>query len=110
MAAIATGCKRIKNLNLCYCTRITDLGLKHLSCLEDLHDLELRGVHCVTSLGITAIANGCQHLTELDLKHCHLVDDAGLFALGQYTKNLRQVSDLPSEILLLLLDIKKLWK
>ncbi|CAL9069300.1 unnamed protein product [Musa banksii] len=92
LAAIATGCKRIKNLNLCYCTRITDLGLKHLSCLEDLHDLELRGVHCVTSLGITAIANGCQHLTELDLKHCHLVDDAGLFALGQYTKNLRQAN------------------
>ncbi|URD79708.1 F-box LRR-repeat protein 3 [Musa troglodytarum] len=92
LAAIATGCKRIKNLNLCYCTRITDLGLKHLSCLEDLLDLELRGVHYITSLGITAIANGCQHLTELDLKHCHLVDDAGLFALGQYTKNLRQAN------------------
>lgn len=109
LAAIATGCSKLQKLNLCYCTQITDQGMKHLSCLEDLRDLELRGLHHVTSLGVTSIAIGCRRLTELDLKRCNLVDNVGLCALAQYTGNLRQVCDLPSQFLLFFfLRIRKL--
>ncbi|WOL12170.1 hypothetical protein Cni_G20935 [Canna indica] len=92
LAAIATGCKKLQKLNLCYCTQITDKGMKHVSCLEGLSDLELRGLCHVTSVGISEIAKGCRGLSELDLKRCNLVDDAGLFALAQYTGNLRQIN------------------
>ncbi|CAL9120586.1 unnamed protein product [Musa textilis] len=92
LAAIATGCSKLQKFNLCYCTQITDRGMKHLSCLEDLRDLELRGLHHVTSLGVTSIAIGCRRLTELDLKRCNLVDNVGLCALAQYTGNLRQIN------------------
>ncbi|KAG6522715.1 hypothetical protein ZIOFF_019866 [Zingiber officinale] len=92
LAAIAAGCKKIQKLNLCYCTKITDGGLRHVSRLEELRDLELRGLCHVTSSGIAKIAMGCRHLSELDLKRCNLVDDGGLFALAQYTENLRQIN------------------
>lgn len=71
--------------------QITNQGLKCLSYLEGLSDLELRGLDNVTSVGITSIAFGCKGLVELDLKGCSSIDDAALFALAQYSQNLRQV-------------------
>ncbi|XP_073008896.1 F-box/LRR-repeat protein 3 isoform X1 [Typha latifolia] len=92
LAAIASGCKRLRRLNLCYCTQITDNGLNNLSCLEELSDIELRGLARITSSGITAVAIGCKSLVELDLKRCYSVDDAGLWALARYALNLRQLT------------------
>lgn len=80
-------------LNLCYCTQITDAGLKHLSALEELTNLELRCLVRITGIGITSIAIGCTSLIELDLKRCYSVDDAGLWALSRYSQNLRQVKN-----------------
>lgn len=78
-------------LNLCYCTQITDAGLKHLGTLEELTNLEMRCLVRITGIGITSIAIGCTSLIELDLKRCYSVDDAGLWALSRYSQNLRQV-------------------
>jgi F-box/leucine-rich repeat protein 2/20 len=92
LAAISNGCKRMKKLNLCYCNQISDTGLAHLRLLEELSDLELRGMVRMTSSGITAMAMGCRSLTQLDLKRCYSVDDAGMWALARYTENLRQLT------------------
>lgn len=81
----------MKKLNLCYCNQISDTGLAHLRFLEELSDLELRGIVRITSSGITAMAMGCRSLTQLDLKRCYSVDDTGMWALARYTENLRQV-------------------
>lgn len=51
----------------------------------------MRELHHVTSLGITAIAMGCNSLTELDLKQCYSIDDVAMCALAQYSPNIRQV-------------------
>lgn len=91
LAAVASGCKKMRMLNLCYCTQITDGGLKHVGGLEELTNLELRCLVRVTGVGITSIAVGCTSLVELDLKRCYSVDDAGLWALSRYSQNLRQV-------------------
>lgn len=91
LAALVTGCKKIKKLNVCYCTQITDQGMKHLSRLEELKEIEIRGLTQVTSLGITAIAIGCRSLAKLDMKHCDSVDDVGFLALAQHSEFLRQV-------------------
>ncbi|PUZ78186.1 hypothetical protein GQ55_1G432700 [Panicum hallii var. hallii] len=79
-------------LNLRYCTQITDAGLKHLSTLEELTNLELRCLVRITGIGITSIAIDCPSLIELDLKCCYSVDDAGLWALSRYSQNLRQLT------------------
>lgn len=91
LSFLADGCKKLKKLNLCYCVQITNEGIQCLSYLEGLSDLELRGLVKVTSVGITSIAIGCKSLVELDLKSCSSIDDAALFALAQYSQNLRQV-------------------
>ena len=59
--------------------------------LEELCVLEIRGLHNVTSVGLTAVAAGCKRLVDLDMKQCQNVDDAGFWALASYAHNLRQV-------------------
>lgn len=74
-----------------FCCQVTDKGVKHLSQLEQLSDLEMRGLVKVTSGGLTAVAAGCWSLAELDIKFCENIDDSGFWALAFYSRNLRQV-------------------
>lgn len=91
LATLSVTCKRLKILNISYCTKVTNKGLEHMSRLEELSDLEMRGLVQVTSVGLTALATGCKRLADLDLKHCENVDDSGLWGLACYSRNLRQV-------------------
>ncbi|PKI51484.1 hypothetical protein CRG98_028044 [Punica granatum] len=92
LAALSGSCKRLKILNLSYCTKITDKGVEHMGQLEELSDLEMRGLVQVTSVGLTALAAGCWRLADLDVKHCENVDDSGFWALAYYSRNLRQIN------------------
>ncbi|KAL8188848.1 hypothetical protein R6Q57_029603 [Mikania cordata] len=89
---IASGCKKIRKLNLCYCSKITDIGMTYLSQLEELSDLEMRCILKVTSVGLTALASGCRKLSELDIKHCENISDAGFWSLTYYSWNLQQIN------------------
>ncbi|KAF2288274.1 hypothetical protein GH714_005763 [Hevea brasiliensis] len=91
LAALSSGCKKLKKLNLSYCSNITDRGMKLLGYLEELSDLELRGLGKITSVGLTAFAAKCRTIADLDLKHCWNIDDMGFSALAYYSLNLRQV-------------------
>lgn len=91
LAALSSSCKRLKILNISYCARVTDKGMKHMSQLEELSDLDMRGLVRVTSVGLTALAAGCKRLADLDMKHCESVNDSGFWALAYYSRNLRQV-------------------
>jgi F-box/leucine-rich repeat protein 2/20 len=93
LAALATGCKKLTMLNLSYCNRMTDTGLKCISNLSELSDLELRGISNITSIGIKAVAINCKRLAHLDLKHCEKINDSGFWALAFYSQNLLQVSE-----------------
>jgi F-box and leucine-rich repeat protein 2/20 len=92
LAALTTGCNKLAMLNLAYCNRITDAGLKCISNLGELSDFELRGLSNITSIGIKAVAVSCKRLANLDLKHCEKLDDTGFRALAFYSQNLLQVS------------------
>lgn len=91
LAALSSGCKNLEKLNLSYCTEVTDAGMKYISRLKDLSDLELRGLVKITSTGLKSVAAGCLRLAELDLKHCQKIKDPGFWALALYSQNLRQV-------------------
>ncbi|GKV32004.1 hypothetical protein SLEP1_g40646 [Rubroshorea leprosula] len=92
LGALSMGCKNLMKLNLSYCNEITDRGMEYISCLEELSDLEMRGLEKVTGTGLAAIAAGCKRLADLDLKHCVKVNDSGFWALACYAKNLRQIN------------------
>ncbi|KAJ9185957.1 hypothetical protein P3X46_005525 [Hevea brasiliensis] len=92
LAALSSGCKKLKKLNLSYCNNITDRGIKLLGYLEELSDVELRGLGKITSVGLTAFAAKCKTLADLDLKHCWNIDDKGFWALAYYSQNLRQIN------------------
>ena len=91
IAAIASGCRRLKVVNISYCSSITDASLHSLALLRDLMQLELRACTRVTSIGISYIAASCRHLRELDVKRCSFVGDPGIIALALSCRDLRQV-------------------
>jgi len=92
VAALSSGCKKLKKLNLSYCNEVTDRGLQYLSQVEELSDLELRGLVNITGVGLTALAAGCKRLLELDLKHCENINDSGFWSLAYYSWNLQQIN------------------
>lgn len=91
LGALSNGCKKLMKLNLSYCKNVTDRGMEYISHLEELCNLEIRGLQNVTSVGLTAVAAGCKRLVDLDMKQCENVDDSGFWALASYARNLRQV-------------------
>ncbi|KGN66042.1 F-box/LRR-repeat protein 3 isoform X1 [Cucumis sativus] len=92
LEALSSGCKKLMKLNLSYCNKLTDRGMGYIGHLEELCVLEIRGLHNVTSVGLTAVAAGCKRLVDLDMKQCQNVDDAGFWALASYAHNLRQLN------------------
>ncbi|XP_022135816.1 F-box/LRR-repeat protein 3 isoform X2 [Momordica charantia] len=93
LGALSNGCKKLMKLNLSYCKNVTDRGMEYISHLEELCNLEIRGLQNVTSVGLTAVAAGCKRLVDLDMKQCENVDDSGFWALASYARNLRQIWD-----------------
>ena len=91
MAVLSIGCNKLKKLNVSYCSSLTDKGMEYIGRLEELCELEMRGLMNVTGAGLQTIAVGCKRLTELDLKHCGNIQDSGFWALACYSKNMRQV-------------------
>ncbi|KAK6233227.1 Leucine-rich repeat - like 10 [Theobroma cacao] len=90
--ALSRGCKKLAKLNLSYCKEVSDRGLGYIGHLEELSDLEMRGLFKITGVGLEAVAAGCKRLADLDLKHCDKVDDSGYWALAYYSRNLRQIN------------------
>ena len=76
---------------MCYCSEITDEGMKWLGELERLMELEMRELVRVTGVGVATMAAGCRSLVKLDTKMCRFVDDVGFLALAGHCQNLRQV-------------------
>uniref|UniRef100_A0A7N0VN47 F-box/LRR-repeat protein 15-like leucin rich repeat domain-containing protein n=1 Tax=Kalanchoe fedtschenkoi TaxID=63787 RepID=A0A7N0VN47_KALFE len=92
LAALSNGCTRLKILNLSYCTKITDQGLAYIGQMDELLELEMRGLVNITNTGFTAVVAGCRRLSELDIKHCENVTDSGFWALAYHGQNLRQLN------------------
>lgn len=91
LAALANGCRKLKKLNLSYCSKITDRGMEYLGYLTELSELEMRSLLNITGAGLASLASGCKRLSELDLKNCENITDSGFWALAYHSRNLLQV-------------------
>lgn len=93
LQVITDGCRKLTNLNLSFCKRITDKGMEHVSHLANLYYLDLCGLSSITHMGIKSVAMGCKRLTVLSLKHCNNIDDSGFSFLAFCARTLQKVSD-----------------
>lgn len=92
ITAIANGCLVLEKINMAYCERVTDASLVSLSKCLQLKVLEIRGCPSVSSMGLSATAEGCRQLTVLDIKRCHGIDDTGILTLAQCSLSLQQIN------------------
>ncbi|KAL3530949.1 hypothetical protein ACH5RR_010271 [Cinchona calisaya] len=90
--AVANGCPALEMINMAYCDKVTDTSLVCLSKCLKLKALEIRGSPRVSSLGLSAIAEGCRRLTLLGIKKCHNIDDTGMLPLARCSQCLQQIN------------------
>lgn len=67
---LSVSCPRLLDLNLSYCTFITDAGLSHLSSCSRLSALKLVFTPRISGFGILSVVVGCKNLTVLHLIRC----------------------------------------
>ena len=105
VVALASGCHKLRVLDLHMCTKLTDRSLKALAehC-NKLETLDLSGV-CIefqrwgdgpqtplyTDDGITSLAMACQGLRSLNLHVCNRLTDRALEALAVYCTKLEDL-------------------
>lgn len=80
---ISAGLKNLKSINLSFCGSITEFGLKHLSTMTELRELNLRSSDVVTDQGLRYLSEGCLQLHVLDVSFCDKIGDAGLTFVAQ---------------------------
>lgn len=89
---IAHGCPELEIINIAYNDKISDTSLISLSKCSSLKELEIRGCHSVSSIGLSAIAKGCRQLRVLDVKKCIKINDNGMLSLARHSQNLKQIN------------------
>ncbi|XP_050235010.1 F-box/LRR-repeat protein 14 [Mercurialis annua] len=67
---LANNCPSLSDLALCYCTFITDVGLRYLASCSKLSGLVLNFTPRITGCGILSLVVGCKNLTILHLNRC----------------------------------------
>ena len=73
-----------------WCKLITDTGLKHMSNLYQLRELNLSQCRLITDIGLEHISNHHSQLRLLNLFQCGLITDTGL----EYLSNLHYLREL----------------
>lgn len=67
-------------VDLGYCDKITDQGLKHLDALQNLRRLVLEGCISLSPAGLKVVA-ALKHLRQLDMSWCPAVNDDSIATL-----------------------------
>ncbi|KAJ7553334.1 hypothetical protein O6H91_06G093900 [Diphasiastrum complanatum] len=78
LAYLARDCPSILDIDLSYCSNLSDLGIIALAQLSNLQSLKLVGCHSITDAGLGCLAAGCKNLCALNLKGCLGITDAGI--------------------------------
>uniref|UniRef100_A0A6I8N9W6 F-box domain-containing protein n=2 Tax=Ornithorhynchus anatinus TaxID=9258 RepID=A0A6I8N9W6_ORNAN len=84
----------ISHIHVADCQRITDSGLKAISTLRKLHVLNLSYCTRISDTGVKQFLDGhsSPKIRELNLTHCNRISDASLFKISQRCQNLNYLS------------------
>lgn len=87
---LASECKNLKYLNLTWCQKVTDIGIKDLSKLENLEELIVCGISSKDFTGKTI--NQFNKLKKFDCRCCSRVGDNAIIALLRNSSCLEQLN------------------
>ncbi|XP_065309437.1 putative RNA-binding protein EEED8.10 isoform X2 [Dermacentor albipictus] len=89
MGPIATGCKKLRFLDLTNCERgITDAAMSHIAKCSELRELKISYVEKITDAGMCNLA--CHgRLHSVEVRACALLSDAGVLAIVELCQDLR---------------------
>lgn len=82
----------LRILNLSFCGRITDSGLRFLAKMSTLRELNVRMCEDISDIGIGYLAEGGSRVTHLDLSFCSRVTDDSLIHISQGLFQLQNLS------------------
>lgn len=90
---IAQGLTSLKTINLSFCISVTDSGLKFLSKMPKLEELNLRACDNISDIGMAGLAEdgGCG-VTSLDVSFCEKIGDQALQHISQGLYQLKSLS------------------
>jgi F-box/leucine-rich repeat protein 14 len=90
---IAQGLTSLKVINLSFCISVTDSGLKFLSKMPKLEELNLRACDNISDIGMAGLAEegGCS-IRSLDVSFCEKIGDQALHHLSQGLFHLKSLS------------------
>jgi hypothetical protein len=86
---LLSSCSALRELSLAGC-RVTDEGLRALSCCRLLHSLNVTDCDDISDQGLVDLAAGCRGLQTIVLSRC-VVSDRGVVALAEHCTQLRDV-------------------
>ena len=89
---ISTGLNKLKLLNLSFCCRITDTGIRYLAKMSSLKHLQLRMCQNISDIGMGYLSEGGSRLTHLDLSFCERITDDTLVHISQGLFQLHSLS------------------
>ena len=90
---ISEGLPNIQRINLSFCLSVTDTGLKSLSRVPSLRDLNLRSCDNVSDIGIGFLGGAAPSpLASLDVSFCDRVTDSSAAHLASGISNLTSLS------------------
>ena len=90
---IAQGLTSLKTINLSFCISVTDSGLKFLSKMPKLEELNLRACDNISDIGMAGLAEdgGCG-ISSLDVSFCEKIGDQALQHISQGLYHLKSLS------------------
>lgn len=89
---ISTGLPELEKMNLSFCVSITDTGLKSISRIGTLRDLNLRSCDNISDIGIGFLAENGLNLHNLDVSFCANISDSSMRHIASGISSLRSLS------------------
>ncbi|XP_031847821.1 uncharacterized protein LOC116433650 isoform X2 [Nomia melanderi] len=83
--------KRLQELDLSGCNRITDVSLKHAFAFPELRILNLSQCQQVTHVGLDYLSRNNPAIEDLNLNQCHNISDIGISYLAQRLHRLKRL-------------------
>ncbi|KZC07444.1 F-box/LRR-repeat protein 4, partial [Dufourea novaeangliae] len=83
--------KRLRELDLSGCNRITDVSLKHAFAFPELKILNLSQCQQVTHVGLDYLSRNNPAIEDLNLNQCHNISDIGISYLAQRLHRLKRL-------------------
>ncbi|XP_053742309.1 uncharacterized protein fbxl9 [Synchiropus splendidus] len=83
--------RRLQQLDLTACCKLTDHGITQVIQHPDLQHLSLGMLPKITDASLVSIARHCRSLTSLSLSHCTEISDAGLTAAAPFLHRLQHL-------------------